>query len=575
MLGWATLGGLALLTACGPVLRRGGRTAKAPAPTAPTVPPAAADSAPRGAPTPTDSTPAKPDSTPAVRDSAITPRDSTKPAVPPKKRATAQTRPCTLDFAESPPESRVLALKQANGAYHTFIGGGVVARCQGETATIRADSAEHFESTGILYLIGNVRYDEPGKLDFTSRRATYYTAEERLVADTSVVATQVKTGSSMYGLQMEYLRAVPGKREASRLTALFRPTVRLEERDKGAQAGPPVILNANTIVDDADSLLYAVGDVDINRAEINARADSGAFDKGTSRSRLIRNAVIVSRDAKQPYRLSADTIDLFNKDRALERVYALSNGRVTNKDILLTGERIDMRLVESKLDRASAWGGKRAKATTPEQEIESDSLYIEMPAQRVREVHAIGRAQAAGVPDTLRIRTTEKDIMRGDTIYARFDTVATPGDTANRPRIRQVLSIGNATSLYHVATNRGRLGRPALNYVRGATITVAFDSGQVRVVTVDSSANGVYLEPDDSVATDSTVADTAGVDSLGRPRPASGTGSGRPAPPPPRPPTIDPVAMARRADPFDRAPQGPATRRRTAPSLSPVEPLRR
>lgn len=542
MIRWIVRGAVLLsvigLAACGPILRRGGR------PTAPTT----------GAkPTAADSTPAAPGI--VTTDSAKVPADSTRPAAPPdsaapadrpapadsaarpkttpKKRVVETTRPCTLDFSESPPESRVLALKQANGAYHTFIGGGVVARCQGETAVIRADSAEHFETTNVLYLIGNVRYDEPTKLQFTSRRATYYTAEERLIADSAVTATQLKTGSSLYGLQIEYLRAVPGKREAARMTAPFRPTVRLEERDKGTAAGPPVILMANIIVDDADSLLYAVGDVDINRAEINARADSGAFDKGTSRSRLIRNASIVSRDQKQPYRLTADTIDLFNKERALDRVLASSNGRVTNKDILLTGERIDMRLVESKLERAFAWGGKRAKATTPEQEVESDSLFIEMPAQRVREIHAIGRAQATGTPDSLRIRTTERDIMRGDTILASFDSMATPGDTANRPRIRQVNAVGNATSLYHVATNKGRNGPPALNYVRGATITVSFDSGQVRVVDVDSAASGVYLEPVDSLSADSSA-----TDSLGRPRP---TPRPTPTPVPPRPPMLSPT----------------------------------
>jgi hypothetical protein len=526
-----------IVAACGPVLRRG-RGAPKPADTPPTAAPstpAPADSSPKPAAAPSDSA-AKADSAARTKpDSAAGKADSVAAAkgAPPKKRvAQQQSRPCTLDFSESPPESRVLALKQGPTAvYHTFIGGGVAARCQGEPALLRADSAEHYESTGILYLIGNVRYDEPTKLAFTSRRATYYTAEERLIADSGVTATQLKTGSQMYGMQLEYLREVPGKRAASRLVAPNRPTVRLEEKDKGDKAGPPVILTANTIVDDADSLLYAVGDVDINRAEINARSDSGAFDKGTSRSRLIRNASIVSRDQKQPYRLSSDTIDLFNKDRALERVLASSNGRVTNKDILLIGERIDMRLVESKLERASAWGAKRAKATTPEQEVESDSLYIEMPGQRVREIHAIGRATATGVPDTVRIRTTERDVMRGDTILAKFDSVVTPGDTTNRPKIREVFAVGNATSLYHVATSRGRAGPPALNYVRGVTITVAFDSGQVRVVNVDSTANGVYLEPIDSAAVDSLRPDSARADSATR-RPPSG------GPPPRRPPGV-------------------------------------
>jgi hypothetical protein len=57
-----------------------------------------------------------------------------------------------------------------------------------------------------------------------------------------------------------------------------------------------------------------------------------------------------------------------------------------------------------------------------------------------------------------------------------------------------------------VASRRGKFAPPSLNYVRGRTITVEFDSGQVREVRVFGQSNGVFLEPSDSTAADTAEA---------------------------------------------------------------------
>jgi hypothetical protein len=126
-----------------------------------------------------------------------------------------------------------------------------------------------------------------------------------------------------------------------------------------------------------------------------------------------------------------------------------------------------------------------------------------MPDQRIRELHAVRRAVARSIPDSTKIASKERDFLAGDTIVARFDTLAAARDTTKNPPVKQIVAAGNASSLYQIASSEGRTATPGINYVKGRRITVDFDSSQVQTVTVTDSATGVYLEPGDSTS-DST-----------------------------------------------------------------------
>jgi lipopolysaccharide export system protein LptA len=435
------------------------------------------------------------------------PTDSTaaKPVVPPKVAKKAPTtKQCVLDFSESPPETRLRYQRLPDSTGLTFIGGGFVGHCQGENNRIRADSAEQYQSSGTLNLFGNVVYEEPDKLRFQAQHATYFTKEERIFADGNVVATQLKSGSTFRGSSIEYLRPLAGVRIASRLIAPNRPTVSIIERDSTGAPGSPITLTANTMVDEADSILFAFGEVQINRTTLQGEADSASFDKVAERSRLIRTARIINRDPQEPFRLFGDTIDVFSKDQALEKVVALHRGNASNNDVVMLAERIELRFNEQKLDRAYASGKGRAKATTSSQTLVADSIFVRMPLQRVRSVRAIGAAVATGNPDTLKIKSEDRDVLRGDTVTAWFDSTLAPEDTTQRARITEIHARGSASSLFQIASKQGPTAPPGLNYVRGRSIFVAFDSGQVRDVTVDSAASGLYLEPDSTSLSDST-----------------------------------------------------------------------
>ncbi len=447
---------------------------------------------------------AKDDSTrAAAADSAAGGIDSLGRKVP--RKAPPPARQCILDFTDSPPETRLRYQKLPDSTSLTFIGGGFVGHCQGEKNVIRADSAEQYQASGIINLFGNVSYEEPQKMRIQALRATYFTREERLFADGNVVATQLESGSTFRGSSIEYLRPIPGSRPSSRLIAPNRPTLQLIEKDSTGNPGPPVSITANTMVDEGDSLLFAWGEVQINRTTIVGESDSASFDKLTEIARLIRSARIINRDEAEPFRLFGDTIDLYSKEQQLERVVARHNGNATNADVTMQAEVIDLRFVGQKLDRAFAFGKGRAKATTSSQALVADSIDVRMPDQRVREVRAIGMAVATGAPDTLKIKSEDRDILRGDTVIAWFDSTAAPADSAQRARIQAIRAAGNASSLFQIASKQGPTAPASLNYVRGRTIRLAFDSGQVRDVTVDSAASGLYLEPVLDSLSDSTT----------------------------------------------------------------------
>ena len=398
---------------------------------------------------------------------------------------------CVVDIegSQGAQETRTNLVQLPTGKYNAFIGGGFVGRCRGQDVTLRSDSAEFYGDRSLVYLIGHVHYVEP-RVAVDSRHATYHTVDEHLVAEGDVVA-KLPSGSTLHGPSAEYFRQIPGVRPRSRMIAVGRPRIDLVQRDSAGKAEEPVHVVANVVTLDGDSLVYAAGRVEITRPDIIARGDSAFLDGEREFARLMRSPSIEGRSTR-PFQLRGETIDVFSKQKQLQRVLAVVHGHAVSQDLDLTADTIDLRATGNRLSRAFAWGKSRAHAVSPTQTLVADSLDIVMPGQQVREVHAVGRAYAEGIPDTTKFRSTERDWLRGDTIVAMFDA-APRADSAQQPLIRELLATGSAKSLYQIAPAKGR-STPSLNYVRGKAITVTFVTGQVSNVAVRERASGLYLE---------------------------------------------------------------------------------
>ena len=398
-------------------------------------------------------------------------------------------RNCDLDLQNK--RGATTIREDPTGNRTTIFSGGLVAHCIGQGNTLTADSAEYYQADGRLYLIGNVHYTEP-RATVTSRTMTYYQNDDHLHAEGDVVAV-TSNGSTLRGPVADYYRSTPQRRLA-RLFAPQRPTVSLVQKDTTGRGRPPDTANvvANQIAMEGDSLVYASGRVQITRPDLLATGDSAFMDSGRDFARLMREPSVKGIGAHS-FTLTGGIIDVYSKNRQVERVVATPNGHALSQDLELVADSIDLRITSNRLQRAMAWGKTRAHAVSPDREIVADSIDAIMPDQRVREVRALRKAYAESNPDS-GVVSTQRDWMSGDTIIARFDSIP-PTDTSSKPRVRQIVALGDARSFYQMKNSKGPANEPTVNYVRGRVIQIDFEDRKVATVTVIDQATGVMVEP--------------------------------------------------------------------------------
>jgi hypothetical protein len=243
---------------------------------------------------------------------------------------------------------------------------------------------------------------------------------------------------------------------------------------------------------EGDSLVYASGRVEITRPDLLATGDSAFMDSGRDFARLMRQPS-VKGNGTRAFTLTGGVIDVYSRNRQVERVLATPNGHALSKDLELVADSIDLRMQNNQLERAMAWGKTRAHAVSPDREIIADSIDAVMPGQRIREVRALRKAYAESNPDS-GVVSTQRDWMRGDTIVAHFDSLVT-ADTSSKPKIREIVAEGKARSFYQMKNSKGPQTEPTVNYVSGRIIDIMFDEGKVATVTVTEKATGVLIEP--------------------------------------------------------------------------------
>lgn len=413
--------------------------------------------------------------------------------------AGAQDIPRSCDL-QLPPGTNTTALVRTDTTKNTrtiYLGRGVVGHCIGQGNTLTADSAEYYESEGRLYMVGNVHYTEP-RATVTSRTMTYYQGDNHLHAEGDVVAV-LTNGSVLRGPVADYYRSTQG-RPLAKLFAPGRPRVTLVQKDTTGRGRPPDTANvvANQINMEGDSLVYAAGRVEITRPDLLAKGDSAFMDSGRDFARLMRDPSVQGKGSRT-FTLTGGVIDVFSRNKQVERVVATPNGHALSQDLELVSDSIDLRVQNNLLQRAMAWGKGRARAVSPDREIRADSIDAIMPAQRVREVRAVRKAYAESTPDS-GVVSTQRDWMSGDTIVAHFDSIPA-GDTTSKPQVREIVSEGNAKSFYQMKSSKGPVNEPSVNYVTGRIIDILFEDRKVATVTVTDKATGVMIEPATASAT--------------------------------------------------------------------------
>lgn len=448
----------------------------------------------------------------------------------------ARQRTCNLELFNYD-STTTLAIKLPSGQYNSYYGRGVRGRCSNTDQRLNGDSLEAMGDLKTYTLIGRAHYEEK-RVRLDADRITYLQQDERILAEGNVVAVTEK-GTTLRGPIVEYYRAAVGLRAESRLFASGRPVTRISPSDAGGETADTVQMIANQVLDVADSMVYAGGDVIISRPDLTATSDSATLDSPREFARLSGRPRIEGK-GESIFTLVGKQIDLWSRNRRLERVLSSKEAKATNEDMTLHADSIDLRLVSQKLSKAYAWGKSRAQAHATDRDIFADSIHIEMPDQLLRELRAVGTAIAKSRTDSTKFVSTEEDWLRGDTLVAVFDSVKAAGDSTARPVIQRIFANGNAASLYQVASSEGAKTAPNLNYVKGKAITVQFgDDRAVQTVSVREQASGIYLE---RLITDSTKSNSRKADSTETKADRASRGTEAPAKNQPKPSPATPSA---------------------------------
>ena len=314
------------------------------------------------------------------------------------------------------------------------------------------------------HVIGHAVYDEP-RFHVYADFLNYLSHDERVIAVGNVNA-KLPSGSTLVGPIAEYRRITP-TRPHEQVLARSRPTITIVEKDSAGKPAPPMTVVGETVFMDGDSLIYAGGQVVITRPDITATADSVFLDQGKETMRLMREPTSRGKEGAAVHAHGRSHRSLLEEQEAPARHRALERDGGERFDEARVGHDRPARVERPARSRVRVGTKSLARATSPSQDMLADSIDVTMPGQKVRLMRALGRAFAQGKPDTVRFRVEKPDTtdwLRGDTITAHFDTLATK-DTSKTPNIRQLFALGAREVVVPPAAERH--GRTAAGDQRG------------------------------------------------------------------------------------------------------------
>ncbi len=404
------------------------------------------------------------------------------------------------------------------GYVNYFGGGNVRLGCVGQQVRLGGDSLISL-NTDVIYLFRNARYSDES-IRLIADSLIYSKQAERIEARGAVTVTNIRTGSTITGPYIDYLRAVQGIRDSAEVVALERPTVRYVPtrgvRDTAAVA--PYVIVANLLRATGSSRVWGSGDVTIDRESLAGRADSMSYLTGAQNElELIGIAGLASvRDtASDSLLVEGKRVFMDLADDDLRRVRALGQGHVKSGNADVLADSVSIALDSGKVTTTAAWS--RTSGATVRNEgydIRGDSIWISTPGERLREVRVFGNgviqnpedttkaivpALDSLVPDSMKAAfDDERDTLWGDRITASFADVDSSGTVITR--LRQIVAIGTAASLFSRDVARGGTTSPSITYTRADTIVVLMRTDdttgvlQVRARRGAQPVDGIQLE---------------------------------------------------------------------------------
>jgi lipopolysaccharide export system protein LptA len=387
-----------------------------------------------------------------------------------------------------------------------FAGGNVRLSCRGTTISMASDSVAAYGGN-VVQFIGRVKYRD-STLTMDADRGTYFKNRERWEARGRVVTKNLVTGSTLTGPSLDYMRVVKGVRDTMEMFATGRPSIQYFPSDTGGQKPEPYVIVGDRVRLKGDDRIFAGGKVTVDRSDFASRSDSLRLDTGPGGDgSLIGGRPVLRGIGADSFSITGNRIDLKLEGRELTYLLAKGNGKAVNKEWELVADTIALDVNRRKLEQTLAWGDSlRPSATSTSYAMKADSLALDTPGQRLREVRGFGRAWLGG---TVYQPTKDRDWMRGDTVIARF---AARDSAGTQRAVLSQIQARKAAQSYHLEPNERAPTLPSVNYARGDVITVTMKNGPATAgsgvdrVDIRGKVDGIQLEaaPPSAAPPDST-----------------------------------------------------------------------
>jgi len=263
---------------------------------------------------------------------------------------------------------------------------------------IRADSAVIYEPSGRNELLGNVRFTNPER-DLRADRADWYEQEGRLIARGRVVFGDLSQGTEVRGENLNYLEARGGREEQVTVSG-GRPTATLPADDgPEGQPGVPFRVTANQLRFQGEQYFWADGEVEVEREDLTAQADSLAFDRTSDLLILNGDAEVVRGEVTA----RGGSLNLTFMEDRLRNLLARNGGRIETEEFVLSGLEVRITLnTDEEVETVLAEGGELpASGDRVDAVLETETLFlrgdrveVDEETDGLRQLTATGRARA-------------------------------------------------------------------------------------------------------------------------------------------------------------------------------------
>jgi lipopolysaccharide export system protein LptA len=356
---------------------------------------------------------------------------------------------------------------------------------------IRADSAVIYEQTGRNELIGNVRFTTPER-DLRSDIADWYEREGQLLARGRVVFGDLTEGTEVRGESLDFLEGRPGREEQVTVSG-GRPTATLpaEAREDGT-AGIPFQVTANRLRFQGERFFWGDGEVEVEREDLRAQADSLVYDRDAEFLVLNRNAEVVRGEVMA----RGENLNLTFSDDRLRTLVARNRGRIETGDYSIAGMLVEVSLdEEEELESILAEGGEDPETgDAMVATLEGDNLFVRG-----------GRIQVSDAEEGMRILTASGS-ARAEALGDGFGTTGPEAGTPDPTDAAPVADDPVEADPAGVATLEGGdlAGLADRDWIEGEEITALFEATTAseeepeaedgwRLVRLESTTNAAAL----------------------------------------------------------------------------------